>query len=147
MPREIDTSPQFEGATYVSPTELIRSFMEFALKRGKTDFPLLYGWTQPWHEFFYTLDRFTKGREDRFPELRRIRDFNWDREYPTVKVWDEIQGSFGILRVCGMVGGGNRTLMYPDRIRPENPLEKSNPELLEIMLQVAMGTNNFFVPE
>ena len=122
----------------VSPTELIRSFMEFAHEKGKTNFPPLFYGTRPWHEFIYELK---KKHKDRFPELECIGDFDWDGPYPTSKVWQEIQISLCILGVCGSRVGESRTFLYSDLIRPET---KVSAGLLEVMFQVATESNNFF---
>lgn len=127
----------------ISPTELIRSFMEFAFQKGKTDFPPLFYGTRTWHEFLYELK---KKHKDKFPELECIGDFDWDGPYPTARVWHEIQTSLCILGVCGSRPGEGRTLLHVEYLRKENSLIKAHLDLLETMFQVAMKTDNFFEP-
>ena len=127
----------------MSPTELVRSFMEFAHTKGRTDFPPLFYRTRAWHEFLYELK---KKYKERFDELECIGDFDWDGPYPTARVWHEIQTSLCILGVCVSRVEDGRTLMYTEYLRKENQLTKTCPELLEVMLQVAMKTDNFFEP-
>lgn len=124
-----------------SPTELVRSFMEFAREKGKASFPPLCYGTRPWHEFLYELK---KQYKDEFPELECIGNFDWDGPYPTAPIWHEIQTSLCILGVCGSIGGATRTLIYPEYLRAENPLQKTHPDLLKIMFEVALKTENFF---
>ena len=132
----------------VSPTELVRSFMEFSYEKGRTNFPPLFYGTRPWHEFLYELK---KQYKNRFPELKCIGDFDWDDPYPTAPVWHEIQTSLCLLQVCGSRVGNNRSFLYRESIRGEIPVlgipvkpDKVSPELLEVMFRVAMETNNFF---
>jgi len=122
----------------MSPTELVRSFMEFAREKGKAGFPPLFYGTRPWHEFLYELK---KQHKNSFPELECIGDFDWDDPYPTAQVWHQIQTSLCILGACWSIAGASRTLLNPEYIRGKNPL---NPALLETMFQIALKTDNFF---
>ncbi len=124
----------------VSLFELIRSFMEFASEKGKTDFPPLFCGARPWHEFFYNLkDKYWA----RFPELACIGDFDWDVSYPTLQKWHELQISLCISEICA--AGDRRIYFCRDSKRPINHLAGVNPALLEAMFQTALETSNFFL--
>ena|SRR3989344_3819794 len=125
----------------MSPTELVRGFIEFAYSKGETDFPPLFYGTRPWHEFLYELK---KRYKDQFPELECIGDFDWDGPYPTARVWPEVQAVLCILGICESEPVEGRTVIHTQYLHEENALTETNAALLETMFQVALDTDNFF---
>jgi hypothetical protein len=126
----------------MSPTELVRSFMEYAHGKGRTEFPPLFHGTKAWHEFLYKLK---STHLKRFPELECIGDFDWDGPYPTAQRWHEVQTSLCIHGACAG-NFQNRTFLIPKFIRKENVLAKDRPELFKTMLNTAESVENFFNP-